>query len=271
MSGCGLFPSLDGLAGDASTDALAVDGATTDAGLDADATLDAPTDASTTDGGCPGTAGPQPVSAGGFCIDSTEVTNAQYKSFLAASFGPTSRSECSWKTSYVPTSWPPGSGTDAYPVTYVDWCDAFAFCEWAGKRLCGRIGGGPVALSSATDPNADQWYAACSHAGDANHVYPYGSSFSSATCNVPEDDAGATVPVGSLSACTGGYPSLFDMVGNVYEWEDSCSAASGPTDSCNVRAGSYIDPPGASQTCARNATVARKFADVDFGFRCCAP
>src|ERR1017187_3599817 len=35
-------------------------------------------------GGCPGTGGPIAVPAGSFCIDSTEVTNAQYAKFVEA-------------------------------------------------------------------------------------------------------------------------------------------------------------------------------------------
>jgi hypothetical protein len=62
------------------------------------------------------------------------------------------------------------------------------------------------------------------------------------------------------------------MVGNVYEWEDGCSGATGATDTCLQRSGSFYDPPGVTETCAyARATTARSFADNDIGFRCCSP
>ncbi len=275
MTGCGLFPSLDDLTAkpDAeSSDVVTSDSpfeASVDASADAkDASADVKVDASG-DGACTGTAGPTQVAASGVCIDSTEVTNGQYKQFLAASFTASMPPECSWNTSYEPSSWPPGTGTDDYPVAYVNWCDAYAFCEWAGKRLCGRIGGGPIAPSSAANASLDQWYSACSHAADGQHAFPYGNTFSSSACNGPEHDSGATLPVGFLQTCTGGYASMVDMVGNVYEWENGCSAATGASDSCLQRSGSFTDPSGSTQTCAYSRTAARNFSDNDIGFRCC--
>jgi formylglycine-generating enzyme required for sulfatase activity len=269
MAGCGLFPSLDDLtqkpdaAGDASTNDVSTNDVSTN---------DAPNDVTTTDSGCPGSGGPTPVAVSTFCVDSTEVTNAQYKPFLAASFGSTGLAECAWNTSYVPTQkWPPPPGSDDYPVAYVNWCDAYAFCKWAGKRLCGRVGGGPNVSTSVANASLDQWYAACSHEANGQHAYPYGNTFSPTACNGPELDAGAALPVGFLQTCTGGYPSFVDMVGNVYEWEDACNAATGASDSCVQRSGSFADPPGSTQTCAYSRTALRNFADNDIGFRCCSP
>ena len=131
-------------------------------------------------GGCPGSAGPTMVNVGSFCIDSTEVTNAQYAQFLSASVTPQSvtgnPSQCAFNASYVPSSDWPATGKDDVPVVYVDWCDALAFCSWAGKRLCGRIGGGANDYNEHDVAFVSQWYHACSANGTL--VYPYGNTYS---------------------------------------------------------------------------------------------
>src|SRR5436190_190151 len=84
----------------------------------------------------PGVRGPDLVrvswSGIAFCIDSTEVTNAQYQEFLAAP-PPTPVPRCGWNTSLQPAT-TGGAGCGALdpvghaslPVTCVDWCDAEA-------------------------------------------------------------------------------------------------------------------------------------------------
>ena len=232
-----------------------------------DAAADAGTDAAIAfDGACLAAPGPVMVLAGSFCIDSTEVSNAHYAAYLASDAGLANTGPCSYKTTHVPSNWPP-SRTDT-PVTEVDWCDAYAYCAWAGKRLCGMVGGGAaVGLTDMTD----QWFSACTHGNDGAHAFAYGSSFVAGTCNTPELDAGDVVPVGTLTGCVGGYPGLFDMIGNVYEWEDACIGNAGASDVCVARSGSYSDPPGASDNCEGSGTSARNFAQPDFGFRCCYP
>lgn len=100
---------------------------------------DAATDGPTSDApsnACPGSGGPTPVRIGASCIDSTEVTNAQYAAFLAAVGNtPAQSAPCTGNTSFVPAAgWPAASGTAS--VVEIDWCDAFAFCAWAQKKLC---------------------------------------------------------------------------------------------------------------------------------------
>jgi formylglycine-generating enzyme required for sulfatase activity len=71
--------------------------------------------------------------------------------------------------------------------------------------------------------------------------------------------------------CIGGVVNtLFDMSGNVSEWENSCSATTGMSDTCNVRGGSYKSAQSA-MTCknTNQAPIARNTTADDVGFRCC--
>src|SRR5262249_49659164 len=160
----------------------------------------------------------------------TEVTRGDYFAFLIAVGDPDSGSiaqpvECSWNTSFEPTQeWPPKTDSDRLPVVGVDWCDARAYCSWAGKRLCGKRAG--VTLTEAERNSAvDMWHVAC--AGPGGQEYPYGSQYEPTACNGPDLDAGAPLPVKSSPHCEGGYSGLFDMSGNVAEWIDACQATTG--------------------------------------------
>jgi formylglycine-generating enzyme required for sulfatase activity len=213
------------------------------------------------------------VAVDGFCIDSTEVTNAHYQTFLASApdaslFPPTCTA---WKSTFKQMVAPP-PGSDDYPAVWVDWCDAYAYCAWAGKRLCGRIGGGPLAPGGMNDVAQDEWYAACSNVG-ANQ-FPYGNTFDPSACNGPERDAGSVLPPTSLPNCTGGVAGISQMVGNADEWIDSCaSGMTGPEAGavkCERRSGSWDNPAGTMQTCAFSRTGSRNEEDSDIGFRCCA-
>jgi formylglycine-generating enzyme len=215
---------------------------------------------------CPSLHGPTPVkvtlSSGHFCIDSTEVTRAQYKAFLAAGAPPSTNARCSYKTTYQPTVTLTG---DNLPVLGVDWCDAHAFCKWSGKRLCGRIGGGAQTTSNAAI--AAEWIYACSAGG--TKTYPYGSSYNANACTT-----GTTAPlaVGSVVTCEGGYPGIFDMSGNASEWADACDQGSGAgsADSCAYFNSAYAESYAPDLVCSKMRTVARN-ATGAIGIRCCGP
>jgi formylglycine-generating enzyme required for sulfatase activity len=218
------------------------------------------------------------ITAGGasYCVDRTEVTNAQYARFVAARNNALGLMDqdphCAWNGSYVPTSWPYPAGREGYPVANVDWCDAYAFCKWAGKRLCGRIGGGRVARSDGIDATRSQWYAACSASGA--RVYPYGNTYVAASCNGEDVSGNALRPAGSSPACAGGAsPELLDLSGNVWEWEDSCSAytmAGGAIERCKTRGGGY-QSPATNLRCVSRGDRNRDDGNGDTGFRCCGP
>lgn len=231
--------------------------------------LDAATDAALA---CPtGLQGPSMVRVDDFCIDATEVTSAQYAKFVASKNGDASGQPavCSWNGSYVPAASCTSLATaDGAPVACVDWCDAFAYCAWAGKRLCGRIGGGPNTAALASAADSDQWYRACSHAGE--HKYPYGDTYAAQACNDAARGTNAPVAVGTSPNCEGGYAGLFDMSGNVVEWTDNCKGSTGATDGCQIRGGAY-DDDGTSTflECATASGNSRQSVDPTKGFRCC--
>jgi hypothetical protein len=211
---------------------------------------------------CPRTAGPTMVKLPlGYCIDSTEVTRAQYARWLNSE--PSTKGQvpaCTWNTSFVPSKeWPPIGDLDT-PVTYVDWCDAFAYCEAVGKRLCGRIGGGNVFYNEGlTSPDEHQWDSACKS-------YPWSG------CNLAAAAVGRTVPVASMKACqssAAGFEGVYDLVGNVSEWEDSCDNLDGEGDRCMTNGSSYLDGYGCGFVLWSSKSRSTQASTI--GFRCCAP
>ncbi len=143
------------------------------------------------------------VTVASFYLDRTEVTNAQFKLFvdenpewrkdrIAAAYH-----NGKYLQTWAGNSFPPGQ--ENYPVAFVSWYAASAFCQAQGKRL----------------PNEAEWeYAA--RGGLEEKSFPWGDDMPDKTrANYGASGLNAATAVGSYIA--NGY-SLHDMAGNVWEY-----------------------------------------------------
>ena len=128
-----------------------------------------------------------------FYMDKCEVTVGQFKKFVEES-------------GYTYNFWDDVavcSPKDKYPMVFVSWSDAKAYCDWAGKRL----------------PTEAEWeYAA--RGGLKGKRYPLGDGITNGHANYwgtggRDKWDQSTAPIGSFDA--NGY-SLYDMAGNAWEW-----------------------------------------------------
>jgi formylglycine-generating enzyme required for sulfatase activity len=225
-----------------------------------------------------------------FSIDPTEVTNAAYAAWLAEKPDPTATKDprCAWNTSFRPGALDPPCAAELdptcdfdidaeaaehpnQPVHCVDWCDALSYCEAHGERLCAGESGAPIVIQGEPDfaVPSSEWYVAC--AGPMLQQYPYGPTLEPDACNDGFGGEGEITDVGTPT-CVGGFPGLFDMVGNVDEWVDACYDMT--ADGNCVRAGGAYYTDGTSgnplPACDGVTTFGRRCQNNTTGFRCCA-
>ena len=217
-----------------------------------------------------------------FAIDRYEVTNAQYRRFVAWLAEHGDHSHCHqdeppdkdhrpryWRDFNPLLSDPAYAVTTPFsrdtftaadkPVVGVDWFDAYAYAAWAHKRL----------------PTEAEWeYAA---RGTDGRLWPWGSQWSWQCANTGGEKHGIDVPGGErekdgyiYAAPVGSFPAgrspfgCDDMAGNVAEWCADWYA----TDTCRaVRGGSSRNLPSSVRCAARSAREPL-FRTFTLGFRC---
>lgn len=133
-----------------------------------------------------------------FWIDQTEVTNKQYAFCVTsgACIQPLNMKSPMRSSYYGDYQF------QNYPVVYVDWYMAKAYCEWTGRRL----------------PTEAEWEKAAR--GTDGRIYPWGNSPPNDTLlnyNSPNRD---TTQVGKYPNGRSPYDA-YDMAGNVWEWVSS--------------------------------------------------
>ncbi len=208
-----------------------------------------------------------------FWIDRTEVTNEMYARCVRMG-------KCTPPVSYA--SYTRSNYYDDpqyanYPVIYVNWEQAQAYCKWAGAEL----------------PTEAQWEKAAR--GTDGRWYPWGNEFKCGLGNFDDDATDGdqyvvmggpncdgysdTSPVGSFPAGASPYGAL-DMAGNVWEWvQDWYDAGyysgpqsvnpSGPSSGEErvMRGGSWTSPDIDNRTTFRYKQTL-DFTSYRLGFRC---
>lgn len=205
-----------------------------------------------------------------FCIDETEVTDAQFNAFILASDKPKAPEIPAFCGEQLKTLRALEYST-TYAAVKVRWCDAYAYCRWAGKRLCGKHGGGAYSSEDSEASATSQWSYAC-RGGIPGYMYPYEtSSWVSGKCI---DDASGVATVQPVDASTwsgchgsGEFSTLMHMAGNAREWEDACDAPIGASTSCRTRGGAFNSPW--NQANCGSLPRLNTNADATTGFRCC--
>ncbi|MDI6768327.1 MAG: SUMF1/EgtB/PvdO family nonheme iron enzyme [Anaerolineales bacterium] len=140
---------------------------------------------------------PHTVYLDAFWIDRTEVTNKMYALCVAAG-------QCDppgSSASYTHPNYYGNSQYDDYPVVYVSWDDASAYCAWRGDGT--RL------------PTEAEWEKAAR--GTDERTYPWGNTSPNSSLLNYNSIVGDTTAVGNYPSGASPY-GAYDMAGNVWEW-----------------------------------------------------
>lgn len=183
---------------------------------------------------------PREVLIPSFWMSRTEITTAQFASFL----NDTGRAFLSPQFAGRPGRLAPLAARE--PVAHVSYDDAVAYCEWLSQKLDADV----------RLPTPDEWeYAA--RGGLHAAPYPWGWT-------PPENRAAFNLNRMRPIAC---YPPnpfrLYDMAGNVAEW---CLSPS-DSDEATICGGSWSERSEAMLRVWRRTQIPKTYRNADVGFR----
>jgi len=198
------------------------------------------------------------VMGSAFVLDRHEVTNARYQGCVRAG-------ACvapSLSTSNARAHYFDDSAYADYPVIFVSWKQAQAFCAFAGGRL----------------PSEAEWERAAA-GSDSPRTYPWGESPPDCSKANFAGCVGDTDRVGRRVAGASPYGAL-DMAGNVWEWTEdwydatyySSSPSQDPTGPASgrlkvMRGGCWASGESSLRTTCRKPSLPGSWAP-NVGFRC---
>lgn len=207
------------------------------------------------------------VNLDAYAIDTYEVTNARYAACVAAGECTAPGSTQAYSTVRGYYEYYGVAQYANFPVIYVNWNQATAFCAWDNKRL----------------PTEAEWEKAAR--GGDTRIYPWGNTTPDCTLGNFYNDTTGNYCVGETTA-VGSYPTgaspygVMDMSGNVWEWVNdwyqsdyyATSPANnppGPTTGIYrvLRGGSFRGGSGLVRASSRNFSVP-DHGDFNHGFRC---
>ncbi|HEX5731959.1 MAG TPA: SUMF1/EgtB/PvdO family nonheme iron enzyme [Blastocatellia bacterium] len=183
-----------------------------------------------------------------FFIDIFEVSCEEYKRFIdETGHRPPPR----WSQGNYPAGWA------RRPVTGIDWDDANAYAQWAGKRL----------------PTEQEWEFAAR--GTDGRLYPWGNEWKAKAANADSSSHKHADTVGQHPAGPSPF-GAYDMAGNVWEWTASdLGAYPGGTLPAQaqlemkvVRGGSWVESRNAATATSRKGLPPREGDYSNVGFRC---
>ncbi len=176
------------------------------------------------------------VSLDAFYIDKFPITNNQYKKFMT-------------ETNYIePAFWKDKKFNNPdQPVVGVNWDDAVAYVNWAGKRL----------------PEENEWEKASR--GTDGREYPWGNIKPDQSLAVFDLDISKGAPTNVGTHLSGVSPyGCYDMAGNIWEW---CQEWYTEGKYRVVRGGSWINHLNILSCAYRSCSVPIG-KDNNVGFRC---